>query len=534
MNLFIKIIFIWILLFTVFSPDLFAQFKNIQINNSSANQPNEVSIAINPKNPNFISAGSNLNLFYSSSDGGNTWTQKLMSSVWKVWGDPCLIYDTNGNLFFAHLSDQRNTGTGYWIDRIVVQRSTSNGSTWDYDVGVGFSPPSKQQDKEWLCADYSNSIYRNNLYLAWTEFDKYGSTNASDHSRILFSRSTNSGASWSNPIKISDNEGDCIDDDNTMEGAVPCTGPNGEVYLSWSGPFGIQFDKSTDGGVSFSNDIYVANLNAGWAFDIPGINRANGFPVTACDISNSPYRGNIYINWSDQINGDTDIFLSKSTDGGTTWSFPLKVNNDLLPRHQFFNWMTVDPVTGKIYIIFYDRRDNLDPNSTQTHVYIARSDDGGNSFMNIRISETPFFPLNTVFFGDYTNIAAYNGKIYPIWMRMDGNKMSVWNSVIDDSQLITSVNARTDHIPEVTNLFQNYPNPFNPVTTINFQVEKETYVNLKVYDIIGNEIATLVNEIKKPGSYNVSFDGGKFSSGIYLYRLVTPEHHISKKMIITK
>lgn len=513
---------------------IYSQFKNIQVNNSSASQPNEVSIAVNPVNPNFISAGSNLNLFYSSNDGGHTWSQKLMNSVWRVWGDPCLVYDADGNLYFGHLSDQRNTGTGYWIDRIVVQRSTTNGLNWDYDIGVGFSPPSRQQDKEWLCADFSNSQYRNNLYMAWTEFDKYGSSNPIDRSRILFSRSTNRGASWSSPIKISDSEGDCLDDDNTMEGAVPCTGPNGEVYLSWSGPLGIQFDKSTDGGLTFSNDIHVANLNAGWAFDIPGIYRANGFPVTSCDISNSPYRGNIYINWSDQVNGDTDVYFSKSVDGGSTWSSPKKVNNDHLPRHQFFNWMTVDPLTGKIYIIFYDRRDNSDPNDTPTHVYIARSDDGGDTFSNYRISQYSFSPVNTVFFGDYTNIVAYDNKIYPIWMRMDGTKMSIWNSVINDSEFLTNIEENGNPFPTQTVLFQNYPNPFNPSTTINYEIENESFVSLKVFDVVGNEIAILTNEIKKPGSYNVIFDGNNFSSGIYLIRLVTPTNHYTKKMVLVK
>lgn len=525
---------LFIIFFNTLNVSLHCQFKNVQINNSSANQPNEVTVAVNPKNPSYISAASNLNLFYSSTDGGKTWTQKIMSSIWKVWGDPCLVYDTNGNLFFGHLSDQRNIGTGYWIDRIVVQRSTTNGSTWDYDVGIGFSPPSKQQDKEWLCADYSNSPFRNNLYLAWTEFDKYGSTNPNDHSRILFSRSTNSGASWSVPIKVSDLEGDCIDDDNTMEGAVPCTGPNGEVYLSWSGPHGIQFDKSTDGGLTFGIDIHVANLNAGWAFDIPGISRANGFPVTACDISNSPYRGNIYINWSDYVQGDPEILFTKSTDGGQSWSSPKKVNKDLLPRHQFFNWMSVDPVTGKIYIIFYDRRDNADPNSTQTHVYLAKSDDGGNTFKNYRVSETPFTPVSTVFFGDYTNIYAYDGKVYLIWMRMDSGKMSIWFSAINDNDLTTDIAENINDLPLINSLFQNYPNPFNPETTIQYEVKKETYVRLKVYDTLGNEVAQLANEVKKPGAYNVLFSGKGLTSGIYLYRLEMEDFVQSRKMILIK
>jgi len=530
-----------------------AQIKNIKVNSSLASQPNEVSIAVNPTNPNYLAAGSNLKYLYLSSDGGKTWATHVMSSSLGVWGDPCLIYDATGKLFFGHLSDQRGIGNGYWIDRIVVQKSIDNGNSWDDGVGVGFTPPSKQQDKEWLGVDLTNSIYRNNLYMAWTEFDKYGSSDPADKSRILFSRSTNNGTTWSAPFKISDVEGDCRDDDNTVEGAVPCVGPDGEVYVSWSGPSGLKFDKSLNGGVSFGKDVQVANLSAGWAFNIPGINRCNGFPVTACDISNSQYRGNIYINWSDQINGDTDILFSSSNNGGISWSQPKKVNNDNTTRHQFFNWMTVDPKTGIIYIIFYDRRNS---SGLETEVYLARSSNGGESFQNFKISESPFTPTSGIFFGDYTNIIAYDGKIYPIWMRMDGTTMSVWMSVINDSDLVTDVKG-VEFLVTDYRLFQNYPNPFNPTTIIQFVIPSPSidgrenlkdfsstssprndnpWVTLKIYDILGKEVATLVDEYKLPGTYNYEWriENSELPSGIYYYQLRTSDFSKTNKMILLK
>ncbi len=508
-----------------------AQFKNVRVSTTSASQPNEVSITINPANPSFVSAGSNLNLLYTSADEGRTWTQKQMSSLWRVYGDPCLVYDLNGYLYYGHLSDQRNTENGYWIDRIVVQRSTANGTVWDYDVGVGFAPPLKQQDKEWLGVDLTTSQFQNNLYLAWTEFDKYNSGIINDSSRILFSRSTNSGQSWSSPIRVNTISGDCVDDDKTVEGCVPAVGPNGEVYLSWSGPAGLMFDKSLDGGVTFGNDVKVASLTAGWAFDIPGINRCNGMPITGCDISNSKYRGNIYINWSDQINGDTDIFLAKSTDSGKSWSSPKRVNNDLLKRDQFFTWMSVDPLTGIIYIVFYDRRDNADPTSNLTHVYLARSVDGGETFKNYKISETPFNPNANIFFGDYTGIAAYGGYIYPIWMRMDNSLLSIWTAPITDSQLATDIQKETN-IPNEFHLYQNYPNPFNPETTISYQLKESSFIELKVYDALGNEVSTLVNEFQNAGMQRVVFDAEflGLTSGVYVYRLRTGKSEAVSKM----
>ena len=93
-------------------------------------------------------------------------------------------------------------------------------------------------------------------------------------------------------------------------------------------------------------------------------------------------------------------------------------------------------------------------------------------------------------------------------------------------------------IPNKFTLYQNYPNPFNPRTTILYDVPVKTKVTLKVYDILGREMATLVNEIQKPGSYKVSFDingkGGTLSSGVYFYRIVAGKFVKTKKMIILK
>jgi len=128
----------------------------------------------------------------------------------------------------------------------------------------------------------------------------------------------------------------------------------GEIYTSWAGPEGLLFDKSTDGGETWGTDKFVSDIPGGWAFDVPGIYRCNGMPITMCDISNSQNRGTIYIVWSDQRNGtsNTDIFLVKSTDNGNTWTSPTKVNNDLTTRHQFFVWSTIDQSTGFLWFCF--------------------------------------------------------------------------------------------------------------------------------------------------------------------------------------
>lgn len=83
-------------------------------------------------------------------------------------------------------------------------------------------------------------------------------------------------------------------------------------------------------------------------------------------------------------------------------------------------------------------------------------------------------------------------------------------------------------------LYQNYPNPFNPSTSINYQIPKEGIVTLKVYDILGNEMKTLVNEFKSSGNYSVEFDASKLASGMYLYRLQVNQYVSTKKMLLLK
>ena len=92
----------------------------------------------------------------------------------------------------------------------------------------------------------------------------------------------------------------------------------------------------------------------------------------------------------------------------------------------------------------------------------------------------------------------------------------------------------TENLPKIFELSQNYPNPFNPSTTIQYDLPKASFVTLKVYNILGQEVATLVNEKREAGRYGVEFDGSKLTSGVYFYRLVTGDFGSTKKFILIK
>ena len=520
----ILLIFILILISGFYSENnIRAQYQNVMITNTGS--PNEPAICINPKNTNQVVAGSNLNFYYYSTNSGLNWSKATLTSSYSVWGDPSITVDTAGNFYYGHLT---NPMSSYFIDRIVVQKSTNGGINWSNGTYTGFIPP-KQQDKEWLCVD----PYNNNIYMSWTQFDSYGSSNPSDSSVILFSSSTDAGETWSNALRINKIAGNCVDEDNTVEGAVPCTGPNGEIYVSWSINDKIVFNKSTNGGVSWlPEETFVTSQPGGWDFAVSGIYRANGLPVTSCDLSNGPNRGTIYINWSDQRNGttDTDVFMIKSTDGGNTWSDVKRVNDDPSGRQQFFTWMTIDQTTGFVYFVFYDRRNYT---TLQTDVFMAKSTDGGETFENFKISASPFTPNSSVFFGDYTNITAANNKIRPIWARLDNTSLSIYTAIVD---IPTSINVLNSSVPSSFKLYANYPNPFNPVTKIKFDVvnEQKGNVRLTIYDLEGKEIGRLIDDNLESGTYEVEWDGSAFASGTYFCKMESGNYTDTISLVLIK
>lgn len=493
---------------------------------SETGVPNEPSIMMDYNNPNILVAGSNLNFCFTSSDGGLSWKLKTLNSSYGVWGDPVIDIDTNGNFYFFHLS---NTPGGNWIDRIVCQKSNDNGNTWTDGTYTGLSG-SKAQDKQWSAIDRTN----NNIYLTWTEFDKYGSNNTADSSRILFSKSLDEGETWSKPKKINQISGDCVDNDNTVEGAVPAVGPNGEIYVSWASARGIVFNRSTDEGESWlKEDIFVDSLLGGWAYDIPGLLRCNGLPVTRCDLSGGTNHGTIYINWTDQKNGidDTDVWLKKSTDGGNTWSESIRVNNDDTKRHQFLTWMDIDQTNGNLFFVFYDRRNYDD---IKTDVYMAISTDGGATFQNTRISESPFEPNDGVFFGDYTNIVAHNNIVRPIWTRFSEGRLSIWTNVTPLSEIISSVDISEGYRANETQL---YPNPTPNISYVSFKLHEYSNIKLELFDKQGTLVKTIIdNKGMGYGGHIIPIKMGELNlaSGSYYYILTINEKVETLKTILVK
>ncbi len=404
-------------------------------------RPVEPSIAINPTNPdNIIAAsirygdmdkGENrvMNIRYHSKDGGKTWALRNEHNPHdRCQGDDAMVFNADGIAYHSVIAFRGLRTTKQKATGIYVFHSEKDTDKWSQPSIVidHINMLRPFEDKPYLVTDNAKeSPYKGNIYITWTRFDEYNSKLPTDSSQIYFSYSADGGKRFATPFRISDTGGDCADDDDTVEGGVPAVGPDGNIYIVWSGPLGLVFDKSEDGGRTFGRDKILSKLVGGWKIDIPGVSRCNGFPVTKVDLSNGSNNGTIYVNWIDERNGDPDVFIMYSTDKGATWNNPVRVNDDPIgnDKAQFFTWMAVDPVDGSVNVVFYDRRDF---EGTKTGLILARSIDGGKTFINHSINQKPFECNKQIFLGDYTGIDAFNGRVATVY----GHFTSMKNTAI--------------------------------------------------------------------------------------------------------
>lgn len=383
----------------------------------------EPSIVIHPTNKDIIAAGSVLDDYYFTKDGGKTWTSSTLKSTNGVFGDPVLIFDSTGTLYYFHLASINRVNH---LDRIVCQKTDSVNGTWT-DGSFPLPYKGKVQDKHWV--DYDSRT--NTLYMTWTQFDEYGSKAPNDSSAIMYAESKDYGVSWSLPTQIAKQKGDCVDGDETVEGAIPVKTEKGNLIVVWTGPTGLNMQKSMDNGQTWlPDDRKLFDQIGGWDYDIPGFQRANGLP----NLKYNPINQTLYLLWSDQKNGkdDTDVWMSQSKDEGETWTEPKKVNQNTDKSHQFMACLAIDPTDGNIYVAYYDRRNLKDK---QTNLYLSYSKDSGESFTDICVKDGKFIPDENVFFGDYLGLDARHGRIVLMYPEMNQRRIKLFYSSIESKKL---------------------------------------------------------------------------------------------------
>jgi hypothetical protein len=512
------------------TPDNPLIYTNVNISNNPPSPHNEPSVKISHKDPNRVVAGwrdfrINYNPAYRrvgysySTDGGTTWSVSALLDSTLLGGgllrnsDASVTVDTAGNFYITTiaLNNANSNGT------LAIFKSTDGGVTFPYAQALA---QGYNEDKEMVTTDLSpNSPYRNNIYISWSRLS------LSPDIRMI--RSTNGGINWSTTANVSSSS-------TNGQGSDPAVGANGEVYVTWVNYSynRIYFNKSTDGGLSFGTP---QTITTGVAPSIPfSQSGPTTFPSIAADISGGPMNGNVYVTWCDGRNGDADVFLLRSTDQGNTWSSPVRVNNDPLSngKCQAWPWIAVNS-QGLISILFYDTRNT--PNNTIIEAWLARSSDGGSTFSNEVLSsqQSPTsVPNSDVRFGDYIGVDFWGNRIVPVWTdeRAGGYDQEIYTAVVDITVGVPAANQ----VPDAFNLAQNYPNPFNPSTTIKFNLPKSSFASLKIYDLLGREVATLISGELGAGSHEIKWNASNYPSGVYFYKLAAGDYTDTKKMILAK
>jgi hypothetical protein len=340
-----------------------------------------------------------------------------------VYGDPILAHDRQGRLYYLHLADPSGKGRAgeTWLDRIVIQWSDDRGKTWSDGAGIGHNPP-KDQDKEGIAIDPASGT----LHVSWTEFDAYGKKEPEFRSRIRFSQSYDRGATWTPAITVSNEEGNCLDGDQTPEGAIPVVDPTGGVAVVWSFNDTIWMNRSDDDGALtwMPIDRPIALQRGGWAHEIPALGRANGMPVSyfAPD-------GTWHLVFGEQDSTGSWVSHARSLDRGENWSPSKRLPVPDSIAHHFMPWFAVDQSTGALHVIAYGQTESL-----RTQAWAHRSDDGGKTWTATPLS-TPFTPTPRRFFGDYSGIAARNGEVHAVWTEQrDGVNELVYGRFADPAK----------------------------------------------------------------------------------------------------
>jgi hypothetical protein len=348
-----------------------------------------------------------------STDGGATFTDggALPTNPNGDVGDPVFARDSvSGRVYYATL---QFSGAG-----IDLFHSDDGGATWSAPA-QGAPGKSGFQDKEWIAVDNYSGTGQGNVYLVDRDF---GGGNG-----IFFYRSTNQGATFG------PNGGTAIALAGATQGAFVVVAPDHSVEVFYFNGSVIQMRRSTDQGVSFGAPVtVVSGLSGGINGDLnlTGIRkgttfasgfRSNEFPHVAVN----PVSGNIYVTYDNKGSGSdkADVFLEQSTDGGATWSAPLKVNDDATTRDQWQPTIAITPDGTKLGVFYYSRQEDSADNLFKYYGRVATIAGSTLNFMpSFAVSDTASLPefgrdsiVNSVYMGDYNTAYALPSGFYVSW-----------------------------------------------------------------------------------------------------------------------
>lgn len=466
-----------------------------------------------------------------------------------TWGMKNMVY--HEGMFYQAFAQTENG----WN---VYLRKSSDGINWSEKVRIDDDTSGANQYYAGITVSGSGNDTR--IIVKWADFREA-------NPQLRCAVSTDGGNTFSPSVAISSHTDSDVVDGNIAADA------EGNLFAAWfrrtpgNAYYYTYFSKSTDGGYTWSpqeiiftgriysyppmivaaedgklmvviNDDqnnrrnlvtrYSSNHGTSWETRTQITNYGFGEGAHNWFSLNIGSDNSIYVIFEYGKNNASDnkILISKTTDWGITWSELTQVSDpiQIFLIHEYHgsgNPSVVISPNGNVYAVWADQRYDLQ--NKIWNVYLSRSTDGGETWSNdILVNGLPETEIQL-----HTSVA----------IKSDGVVDTVvvtWNDRREDA-----TNVETDfYSPSDFYLYQNYPNPFNPKTVIGYQLPVTGYVTLKVYDMLGREVVTLVNEYKVAGKHSVEFNaasaGGGLPSGVYFYRIQAGELTETKKLLLLK
>lgn len=384
-------------------------------------------------------SGSGAQAQFYSTDGGSTWGQTTLPLIGSdaFHSDPTVDWTSDGTAWSTTIGINA-AGT---VLQMRSYKSTDNGATWTFDAT--FSGTQNSADKQIMWVDHSaTSPFKDNIYVIWHNGNP-----------AYINRRTGPSGSWQTPIQVSGAEST-----GTAIGGDVKTNAFGDVFGFWptTGNRRIIVVKSTNGGVSYGTPVQAATTFDGFDIGVPSFNGRRALIYVSGGAYRTAAKDLVYASWMDLTGASgctssanepgsnvastckTRIWFSRSTNGGTSWSAPVMINNQPSLNDQFNQWMVVDETTGALGIIYYDTVG--DPGRKKVDIWYQSSyDDGATWGTPVKVTsaqtdETVAGSDGGNQFGDYNGLSGIAGQFFPSWTdRRNNAREEIWTAKVTDA-----------------------------------------------------------------------------------------------------
>ena len=417
---------------------------NLRMSGAQTAPRSESAISIDHGNgQRIISASNNISgsghqAMFFSTNGGTTFGQTTLPLVTgdAFHSDPTVDFTSDGTAWSLTIGIN-SSATQL---RMRAYKSTNGGASWSFDNT--FSGSQTQADKEMLWVDHSaSSAFKDNIYAIWHNGNP-----------AYVNRRTGPSGSWGTPLKVSGTEST-----GTAIGADIKTNAFGDVFALWptTGNKRIFVKKSTNGGASYGSAVQLATTIGSFEIGVPSFNNRKMLIYVTAGAYRTASKNLVYAAWND-LSGEsgctsasqapgsnvnstckTRIWFTRSTNGGSSWETPRKINAQSSLNDQFNPWLAVDESSGRIGIMYYDTV--ADPGRKKTDVWYQTSADDGVTFSaalkvtTAQTDETVGGADSGNQYGDYNGLAGNANTFFPSWTdRRNAAKEEVWTAALTE------------------------------------------------------------------------------------------------------